>query len=180
MASVYDFQGIADIKSFSKCWLNLTQNVLFVVLGCCNAMDELHLAKKHRNTHLVPLTASMTARMMLLTDRQQSLIACITYGSAKLSCGLLPVLASHVVTHQIFWQVPQSVCQSGTLIGSSSIPCQVSDVGADGEKDSLGLGEAHQGFTLTSGEECLTCVLGCDLLESIPLLLSSCHRPAQI
>jgi len=100
----------------------------------------------------VPLTVSMTAHINLLTDRQQIVIACKTYGSAKLSCKLLLVLASHVVTHQIFWQVPQSVCQGGTLIGSSSIPCQVSDVGADGKEDRLGLGEAYQGLTLASGE----------------------------
>ena len=110
------------------------------------------LQQARRRTDLVPLTVSMTAHINLLTDRQQIVIACKTYGSAKLSCKLLLVLASHVVTHQIFWQVPQSVCQGGTLIGSSSIPCQVSDVGADGKEDRLGLGEAYQGLTLASGE----------------------------
>jgi len=119
------------------------------------------LQQARRRTDLVPLTVSMTAHINLLTDRQQIVIACKPYGSAKLSCKLLSVLASHVVTqkkkkhvvtHQIFWQVPQSVCQGGTLIGSSSIPCQVSDVGADGKEDRLGLGEAYQGLTLASGE----------------------------
>ena len=69
----------------------------------------------------MPLTAT-TAHIILLTNRQQIGIACKRYDSAKLSYKLLLGLASHVVTHQIFWQVPQSVCQSGTLIGSSSIP----------------------------------------------------------
>jgi len=42
----------------------------------------------------------MTAHINLLTDRQQIVIACKTYGSAKLSCKLLSVLASHVVTQK--------------------------------------------------------------------------------
>jgi len=79
------------------------QNVLFVGIGCCNAKDRLHFAKKHRTKHLVPLTASMTAHVTQLTDRQPTVIACKTYGCTKLSCKLLSVLASHMMTHQIFW-----------------------------------------------------------------------------
>lgn len=78
-------------------------------------------------------------------------------------------------TYQVLREVAQGVSQSSALVGSCGIPSQVPDVGTDGEEYSLGLGKAHQGLPLASGEQCLACIVWSDLLEGFPLLLPSCH-----